>query len=102
MVAVPSEECAPIADGLRVPKAVGDFLLLDALRASQGTAWAVPDAALLDAARRMARYAGALPSPEAAACLVAQQALLDQGWIGREETVVLFNAGAGLKYPHLF
>ena len=96
------ENAATIADGLRVPKAVGDFLILDALRASQGTALAVPDAALLDAARRMARYAGVLPSPEAAACLVAQQALLDQGWIGREESVVLFNTGTGLKYPHLF
>ena len=50
----------------------------------------------------MARYAGVLPFSEAAVCLVAQQTLLDQGWIGREETVALFDAGTDLKYPHLF
>lgn len=92
---------ATIADGLRVPKAVGDFLILDALCASQGTAIAVPDDTLVEAIRTMSRLSGVFPAPESAACLVAQQQLLNQGWIQPEESVVLFNTGSSLKYTHL-
>ncbi len=93
---------ATIADGLRVPKAVGDFLILDAIRDSEGTALAVPDEALRAAAGVMARHTGVLPAPEAAACLAAQQELLQQGWIRQDESVVLFVTGTGLKYTHLY
>ncbi len=93
---------ATIADGLRVPKAVGDFLILDAIRASEGTALAVADEALVAATRVMARHSGVFPAPEAAACLAAQQELLQQGWIRQDDSVVLFVTGTGLKYTHLY
>jgi threonine synthase len=122
MVSVQSEGCAPIvrafeagqehaepwegaktiADGLRVPAAVGDFLILRALRESQGIAIAVPDAELLDFATIMGATTGVFPAPEGAACLAAQARLLESGWIAPEETVVLFNTGTGLKYAHLW
>jgi threonine synthase len=122
MVTVQSEGCAPmvrafeqeeqfaepwqdaktIADGLRVPAAVGDFLILNALRASSGTAVAVSDADMLACARTMGRHTGIFPAPEGAACLVAQTHLLHTGWIQPHETVVLFNTGTGLKYAHLW
>lgn len=96
------ENAATIADGLRVPKAVGDFLMLDAIRASGGTALAVPDDELMDAVRLMAKTTGILPSPEAAACLVAQRRLLERQWLAPDESVVLFVTGTCLKYTHLF
>ncbi len=122
MVSVQSDGCAPmvrafdegeefatlwagaatVADGLRVPAAVGDFLILRALRASGGTAIAVSDQEMLDYAREMGRYTGIFPAPEGAATLVAQVKLLEQGWIKPDETVVLFNTGSGLKYAHLW
>ncbi len=91
-----------VADGLRVPVAVGDFLILRALRASQGTAIAVPDEEMLHYARVMGQSTGIFPAPEGAACLAAQVRLLEQGWIKPDETVVLFNTGSGLKYAHLW
>lgn len=122
MVTVQSAGCAPIvrafeqgaefaelwqgahtiADGLRVPVAVGDFLILRALRASGGIAVAVDDQAMLDCARVMGRQTGVFPAPEGAACLAAQMALLESAWIRPDETVVLFNTGSGLKYAHLW
>ena len=96
------EGAATIADGLRVPKAVGDFLILDAIRESEGTALAVADEALVDATRVMARHSGVFPAPEAAACLAAQQELLQRGWIQQDDSVVLFVTGTGLKYTHLY
>lgn len=122
MVTVQSEGCAPIvrafqegtehaelwqgaktvADGLRVPVAVGDFLILQALRESNGTAVAVSDQEMLDYARVMGRNTGVFPAPEGAACLAAQAHLLRDGWIKPDETVVLFNTGTGLKYSHLW
>ena len=96
------EGAATIADGLRVPKAVGDFLILDAIRESEGTALAVADEALVDATRVMARHSGVFPAPEAAACLAAQQELLQRGWIRQDDSVVLFVTGTGLKYTHLY
>jgi threonine synthase len=100
--AEPWQNARTIADGLRVPAAVGDFLILRALRESNGTAIAVSDGELMEAARRMGRTQGIFASPEGAATLVGFQALRRQGWIGDGETVVLFNTGSGLKYAHLW
>lgn len=122
MVSVQSEGCAPIvrafhagsqhaelwrgaatiADGLRVPVAVGDFLILQALRESNGTAVAVPDQEMIDYTRVMGRHTGIFPAPEGAACLAAQVRLLNEGWIQADESVVLFNTGTGLKYAHVY
>lgn len=86
------------ASGLRVPKAIGDFLMLDALRASRGGAVAVSDAAMLGATREMGAAEGIFPAPEGAACYAALRDLLAQGRVRPEETVVLFNTSTGLKY----
>lgn len=122
MVSVQSSGCAPIvqafkdgqehaalwqgaqtiADGLRVPVAIGDFLILRALRESGGIALAVDDAAMLEYAGAMATMTGVFPAPEGAACLAAQIQLLEEGWLAPDETVVLFNTGSGMKYAHLW
>lgn len=91
-----------VADGLRVPVAVGDFLIMRALRESGGTAVAIPDEAMLHYAKVMGKATGIFPAPEGAACLAAQVRLLEEGWIEPDETVVLFNTGTGLKYAHLW
>jgi threonine synthase len=100
--AEPWQGAQTVADGLRVPAAVGDFLILAALRESGGAALAVPDEAMLESAKVMGRHTGIFPAPEGAACLAAQRRLLDDGWIKPSETVVLFNTGSGLKYAHLW
>ncbi|NOX60979.1 MAG: threonine synthase [Chloroflexi bacterium] len=100
--ATPWKDAATIADGLRVPAAVGDFLILKVLYESGGTAVAVKDEDMLHYARFMAAHTGIFPSPEGAACLAAQVQLLKSGWIQPDETVVLFNTGSGLKYAHLW
>ena len=100
--AEPWQDARTIADGLRVPAAVGDFLILRALRQSGGTAVAVPDQEMLEAANLIGRTQGIFACPEGAATLVAFQHLRRQGWIGDNETVVLFNTGSGLKYAHLW
>jgi threonine synthase len=122
MVTVQSEGCAPmvrafeqgkafaepwqgartIADGLRVPAAVGDFLILRALRESNGTAVRVSDEAMIEAAQLVGPTQGLFVCPEGAATLAAFHTLRAQGWIGEDERVVLFNTGTGLKYAHLF
>jgi threonine synthase len=91
-----------VADGLRVPAAVGDFLILEALRESNGTALAIPDEEMIHYAKIMGKHTGIFPAPEGAATLAAQIHLLEQGWIKPSETVVLFNTGTGLKYSHLW
>lgn len=91
-----------VADGLRVPVAVGDFLVLQAIRESGGTAIAVPDEEMLAMARRMGESTGIFPAPEGAATLAAHIRLRDLGWIKHDERVVLFNTGSGLKYAHLW
>jgi threonine synthase len=96
--AEPWSGAATIADGLRVPAAIGDFLILRALRESGGTAVAVEDEEMLACARQLASETGIFPAPEGAACLAAQKRLLKSGWIDPAETVVLFNTGTGLKY----
>jgi threonine synthase len=122
MVTVQSEGCAPmvrafhegsefaqtwegartIADGLRVPAAVGDFLILRALRESAGTAAAVSDQEMLDGANTIGRTEGIFACPEGGATLAAFRRLRREGWIADGETVVLFNTGSGHKYSLLW
>jgi threonine synthase len=91
-----------IASGLRVPRALGDFLILDILRRSRGGAVAVEDHEILDAMRELAQVEGVFAGPEGAACLPALRRLLAQGAIHPEERIVLFNTGSGLKYLDLW
>ncbi len=96
------ENAATVASGLRVPKAVGDFLILDALRASKGTAVAVSDAELLAAVAQIGAAEGLFVAPEGAACLPALRRLLERGEVKEDDRVVLFNTGAGVKYLESF
>jgi len=96
------ENAATVASGLRVPKAVGDFLILDALRESNGAAVAVSDAELLAAVREIGAAEGLFVAPEGAACLPALRKLLERGEVNGDERVVLFNTGAGVKYLESF
>jgi len=118
MVSVQAEGCAPIvrafesgathaeefrdaatvASGLRVPKAIGDFLILDALRKSGGTAIAVSDEELLAAVGEIGSLEGLFVAPEGAACVPALRKLIQRGDVSRDEEVVVFNTGAGIKY----
>ncbi|KAG7367441.1 pyridoxal-phosphate dependent enzyme [Nitzschia inconspicua] len=100
--AEPWENAKTCADGLRVPVAVGDFLILDALRESGGTAVAVDDSEMFKYTKIMGSHTGIFPAPEGAACLAAQIKLLKSGWIKSDETVVLFNTGTGLKYFNIY
>ncbi|WP_311269118.1 threonine synthase [Sphingobium sp. WCS2017Hpa-17] len=93
------EDAQTIAMGIRVPKAVGDFLILRAVRASGGAALAVSDAAIAAAVQDVARDDGLLLCPEGGATLAAYQRALDEGLIGRDERAMLFNCASGLKYP---
>jgi len=122
MVTVQAEGCAPmvkafhegrefaemwpnartIADGMRVPAAVGDFLILRALRESGGTAVAVPDAEILGSTYIMGKTTGIWPAPEGGATLAAFLRLKNEGWIRDGESVVLFNTGSGAKYSHIW
>jgi threonine synthase len=118
MVSVQAENCAPIvrafdqgkersemfpnartvADGLRVPKAIGDFLVLRAVRESGGTAIAVTDTAIQEAQREMARLTGVYTAPEGGATWAAARELRKNGWLRGDERIVLFSTGMGLKY----
>ncbi len=118
MIAVQSAGCAPvvrafergetrsefwkqahtIASGLRVPKPLGDFLILEAVRKSGGTAVAITDAAMLDAGIELATDEGIFAAPEGGACVAAVKQLLATGFLKPEERVVIYNTGAGLKY----
>jgi threonine synthase len=91
-----------IASGLRVPKAIGDFLILDAIRESKGAAIAVSDEELIAGAREIARREGIFAAPEGGACLPALRKLIDRGKIKLGERVVLFNTGSGIKYLDAF
>ena len=122
MVSVQSSGCAPIvrafengerfaaefenaetvASGLRVPKAIGDFLILDAIRASNGTAIAVSDDELIKAVGEIGAMTGIFCAPEGAACWSALRKLADEGFVERGETVVIFNTGSGVKYLEAF
>jgi threonine synthase len=90
------------AAGLRVPKVIADFLILDAIRASHGTAVAVNDEEMLKAAREIGQVEGIFAAPEGGACYAALKQLRASGQIQPEESVVLFNTGSGLKYLECF
>ena len=87
-----------VASGLRVPKAIGDFIMLDLLRESGGVALTVTDGEMVSAAKKMARSTGVFASPEGGATLAAAEKLRDSGWIREGESVVLMNTGSGVKY----
>ncbi|MEM1192842.1 MAG: threonine synthase, partial [Pseudomonadota bacterium] len=93
------EEAHTFAAGIRVPIAVGDFLILRAVRASGGFAMAVPDDAIHEAWTRIGREEGVLLCPEGAATYVAWQEALARGLVDRSDHCVLFNCASGLKYP---
>lgn len=121
MVAVQSEGCCPIvrafdlgdrfaepfpdahtiAAGIRVPAAVGDFMILDAVRESGGCAIAVDEGQIVDWMHLAAKTEGISVCPESAACVGAARLLAEKGWIERTDRVVLYNCGAAQKYPHV-
>ncbi|HVS60947.1 MAG TPA: threonine synthase [Gemmatimonadaceae bacterium] len=96
------ENAATVASGLRVPKAIGDFLILDAIRESGGTAITVTDEELIEGAEELARTEGIFAAPEGGACVPALRKLLARGDVKPEEKVVLFNTGSGIKYLDVF
>lgn len=93
------ENAHTIASGIRVPAAVGDFLILDAVRSSGGYAVAVDDSAISAALSEVARKDGLLLCPEGAATFAAYRQGLAEGRIKASDRVVLFNCATGLKYP---
>ena len=95
------EGAATIADGLRVPRAIGDFLILRAIRESGGTALAVPDGAMVDGMLEIGRREGISAAPEGGAAFEAIRRLASAGAIQPHESVVLFNTGGALKYLDL-
>ncbi|HEX6897290.1 MAG TPA: threonine synthase [Bryobacteraceae bacterium] len=122
MIAVQTEGCQPVvrafergesksefwkdartvAAGLRVPKPLGDALMLDAIRKSGGTAIAVSDEELLDASLQLGADEGIFAAPEGGACVAALEKLLANGFLKPDERIVLYNTGAGLKYLEAF
>ncbi len=96
------EDAHTVAAGLRVPKPLGDFLVLQAVRQSGGTAIAVSDDALLEAGVRLAADEGIFAAPEGAACVAALEKLLASGFLKRTDRIVLYNTGSGLKYPEAY
>jgi threonine synthase len=121
LVAVQADGCAPIvrafesgatesepfpnahtvAFGITVPKALGDFLVLDAVRSTGGTAISVSDEELSAEQHAMAAAEGAFICPEGAACLAAARQLREAGWLTGNDSVVVLNTGMGLKYPEM-
>jgi len=93
------ENAHTIASGIRVPQAIGDFLILRAVRESNGFAIAVDDDAIQAGLDEMAREEGLLLCPEGAATYAAYKQSLKDGRVGRSDRVVLFNCASGLKYP---
>jgi threonine synthase len=87
-----------VADGLRVPKAIGDFLVLRAIRESGGAALAVSDRDMVSAMRELGSLEGISAAPEGGAALHALKLLQRQGRVKPSDTVVLFNTGGALKY----
>jgi threonine synthase len=118
MVSVQADGCAPVvkafhagasfcdfwldahtlASGLRVPKSFADHLILSDLRASNGTAVAVSDERITESQHQLASLEGIFAAPEGAATVAALSQLVEQGWVKRDERIILFNTGSGLKY----
>jgi threonine synthase len=99
--AEPWENATTIAAGIRVPSAVGDYLILDAVRASGGTAIIVSDDQIRASVKAMASLEGIWPAPEGAATLAGYAKLLTSGMLSRDEETVLMNTGSGFKYMDL-
>ncbi len=97
--AEPWEDARTVAAGIRVPAAIGDFLILRAVRESEGSAVAVSDEAILSCQQEIAQTDGLLMCPEGAATYAAYQKLLATGELNPNDQVVLFNCATGLKYP---
>jgi threonine synthase len=95
----PFPDAHTVAFGITVPKALGDFLVLRAVRETGGTAVAVSDEALLAEQRRLAADEGTFICPEGAACFAAVRQLREEGFLSGTDEVVVLNTGAGLKYP---
>ena len=95
------EGASTVAQGIRVPKALGDFLVLQAVRETGGTCVAVKDEDTLWGLEQLARQEGAFVCPEGAALVGAARSLRAQGWLQERERVVLLNTGAGIKYPDI-
>jgi threonine synthase len=93
------ENASTIASGLRVPAAVGDFMILDAISESNGCAVAVDEMRIREWMRLAASMEGLSVGPEAATCVGAAEHLVEAGWIGPGERVVIYNCGASQKYP---
>ncbi len=118
MVAVQAENCRPIvnaftegrrdsdfyhnastiANGMCVPKAFADHLVLDAIYESNGTAIAISDTEMISGIKKVGEHEGLFVAPEGGSLLIALEKLLKSGWIGREDRVVLVNTGSGYKY----
>ncbi|NUP95308.1 MAG: threonine synthase [Planctomycetaceae bacterium] len=96
--AEPWQGAQTLASGLRVPSAIGDFLMVDALRASGGSALGVPEASITGWMRRVGELEGVAICPETAVCFEALVRLVAQGRIQRHEEIVIFNTGAAFKY----
>jgi len=96
--AQPWEGATTVADGLRVPRAIGDFLILRAVRESGGTAIAVSDSAMIAGMLDLGRHEGVSAAPESGAALVAIQKLVASGQMKPDDSIVLFNTGGALKY----
>lgn len=96
--AEPWQNARTIASGLRVPQAVGDFLMLQAIRESGGTALSVSDEEMLAEIPRVGKAEGVFFCPEGAACVAALRRLVKSGWIKPAEEVLIFNTASGLKY----
>jgi threonine synthase len=92
------KDAATIASGLRVPKPLGDALILEALRASGGIAVAATDEEMLAAGKELAAMEGMFAAPEGSATVVAARKLVERKWLAPNERVVLFNTGTGYKY----
>jgi threonine synthase len=93
-----AERAHTVASGLRVPKPLGDFLILDAVRKSGGTAIAVSDAELIDGGIELAAAEGLFVAPEGAACIPALAKLIAKGFLSPRDKIVIYNTGAGIKY----
>ena len=96
------ENAHTVASGLRVPKAIGDFIMLDILRKSGGTAVAVSDEDLVKDAVEIGSLEGIFAAPEGGACLTALKFLLESGEVKSDERIVIFNTGSGIKYLEAF
>ena len=95
----PWPDASTVAFGITVPKALGDFLILEAIYATGGTAVAVTDQALLADQREAAQLEGSIICPEGAACFAAVRQLRESGWLAETDEVVVLNTGTGLLYP---